>query len=477
MKTRLLAFLLCLVLVLSACLMTACGSKSNKDDKVVEVTDDEARETALASFFKGVDAIRNGGIVFTGSLKGSSTGKDESGQTKTEAFDLTLALNFNDGQFDAVAEGTADGESGKGEIYFDGTLIGMLGKGEGEEAEFDVYFLDDVAGKLPVPGLTPDEEGEYIEILDKVSALIDYDKVAENIAKATKDFIVIQTKGKAYVISVSSDKVFDAVLGILNTVKNSGDMKVSELIDALCGAGTWAKVVATLDKYEGTTKLSVLLPDVEALLADAGIKVDALYAFVGEMMGLTAAPGSTLADQVKETVTGLLGEMTVNDAIGLIGGGNNKEADFGAEDAGGEYEETEETMTYEDIVATIKQYAAMTVNELGAALKMMDGEDPTQATFDIATEIAPAIEYVTAFKEAIKFNLSVTCDKTLNPTAIDLTVTLDTTKLPEDMKADAANLTLTINAEIKDAVTVTPSEAMAAKIADAKAERQTTPQE
>ena len=491
MKTRLLAFLLCFVLVLSACLMTACGG--SKNDKVAEVTDEEARQTALSSFFKGVDAIRHGGIVFTGSVKGSVTETDETGAKKTNAIDLNLSLNYNDEQFVAVAEGTADGESGRGEIYFDGTLFGTLGKGEGKEAEFDVFFLDDVAGKLPVT-LPTGEDADYTEILDKISALIDYDKVAENIAKATKDFIVIQTKGKTYVISVSSDKVFDAVLGILDTVKNSGNMKISELVDALCGAGTWAKIVETLDKYEGTTKLATLIPDLEALLTDAGIKVDALYAFVGEMMGLTAAPGSTVADQVKVMLGSLLNEMTINDAIAMLGdsifgsmfdfGGDEgnyeveplEAAAPGAEEEDGdEYEETEEAMTYEDIVALIKQFAEMTVNDLGASLKMMDDEDPTQATFDIAEEIAPAIEYVTAFKAAIKFDLTVTCDSKLNPTAIELTATIDSTKLPEDMEADPANITLTISAEMKDAVTVTPSAEMAEKVAAAKANREPAP--
>ena len=467
MKTRLLAFLLCFVLVLSACLMTACGG-SKESDKVVEVTDDEARQTALSSFFKGVDAIRKGGVTFTGSLKGSVTDDEE-----TVAIDLSLSLNYNDEKFVAVAEGTAGGETGKGEIYFDGSLLGMLGKEGDDEEDFDVFFLDDVAENVPVISLPSGEDAEYTEILDKVAALIDYDKVAENIAKATKDFIIVETKGKTYVISVSSDKLFDAVLGILDTVKNAGDKKISQLIDDLCGEGTYANFIAKLDEHHGTDKVGDLIPELETLLSDAGIKVDALYAFVGEMMGLTEAEGVTVAEQVKTILKSYLDEMTINDLIAYLGvesfGGMGEVEPLEMAGPAGYAENDEDAMTYEDLVLMIKQFAEMKVNEIGAMV--------VNPEFDIAAEITPAIEYVTAFKDAIKFNLSVTCDNKLNPTAINLTASVDTTKLPEDLDIGEANLTLTINAEVKDNVTVTPSEAMAAKVADAKAKREAAPEQ
>ena len=118
MKTRILALLLCLLLVASACLMTACGKKNK------EVADDEEREVALASFMKGVESIRKGGVVFTGTIKGTSTDhhwNDETGEMelKTEDIDLKLSLKYNNETFDAVAEGKAGGDSGKFEIYFD----------------------------------------------------------------------------------------------------------------------------------------------------------------------------------------------------------------------------------------------------------------------------------------------------------------------------------------------------------------------
>ena len=469
MKNRLLALLLCLVLIASLFAMTACGTKKNS-----EVTDDEEREVALASFMKGVESIRKGGITVTGTLKGSSTDKDETGALKTENIDLTLSLKYNDEKFVAVAEGTAGDETGKFEFYFDGETVGMLST-EGDKTEGDVYFLEDAAQMLPDSFAFLAED--YSEIIDQVLALIDLDKVAANISAATKDVVSIKTNGKTYTVTVSSDAIFDSVLNTLNILKNSGDKKVSVLIDELVGEGTFAKLQATLEKYEGTDTLDTVLPDLEAALTDLGIKVDALYAFVGQFMGVT---GEDVGAQVKTMLTGMLSEMTVNDLVAMLAG--KLGLGFGANEpyqsevpgevgaTGGDEADEEAAMTYEDLVQMILSFADMKVNDLFAMLGAGEGDEP----FAIATETAEAIETVSAVKEAIKFNLSVTCDKKLNPTSVELTASVDTSKLPADMvdEGEVTKLDLSISAEIKSSVEVAPSTAMAAKIADAQSARE-----
>ena len=94
--------------------------------------------------------------------------------------------------------------------------------------------------------------------------------------------------------------------------------------------------------------------------------------------------------------------------------------------------------------------------------------------FDIAVEAAEAIETVSAIKEAIKFSVSVTCDKKLNPTAVELNASIDSTKLPEDMQEEdeVTKIDLSISAEIKSSVEVAPSTAMQAQIAAAESARE-----
>ena len=508
MKTRLLAFLLCFVLVLSACLMTACGG--SKNDKVVEVTEDEARETALASFFQGIDALRHGGIVITGSVKGSATETDDAGEKKTYPIDLNLTLNYNDEKFDAVAEGTSNGEDGRFEIYFDGTLVGLIGRGGEEEPDGEVHFLDEEVAKLPIPGLTPDEEGAYTAILDQIAGLIDFEKVAANVSNATKGVIVVSTKGKNYVITASSDGLFDVALNTLNILKNSGDKTVAELLDALCGEGASEKLLAELGEIQGTDKLVDLLPKVEGVLSDLGLKVDALY----DLLAKTFMGDEATGEQLKAFIVTALGEMTVDEGIeylfnmisemlgSIIGsifdsmfdnGAENEEigegevepmnsadpAAAGAVDGetDGETDEESGAPTWAMICGMIQGFLAGNVNDSFGTFFGTDKDETTgePIPFDIATEVEPAIAAVTALKDAIKFNVTVTCDGKLNPTAVDLTLSVDTEKFPEDMGADPANVTLTLSAKIKDNVTVTPSEAMAAQIADAKAKREPAP--
>ena len=357
MKTRLLAFLLCFVLVLSACLMTACGSKKKSSGETtestsadpVEVTDPEARQVALASFLKGVAAARESGAIFSGSLKGQSTEsvRDEQGEKtdakKTEAFDLALDLKYMDGKFVATATGTVDGETGKFECYFDGTLIGMLSTGDkkpaGEESEEDkpdgnVIFLDDIADKIPMGTALPaGEDGDYTAVLDTIVGFLDLEKIAANVSAATANVITIVVGPTSVKVTVTSDAIFAEVLRILNIVKNAGDKKISAVIDEIAGAGTFAKLKTTLEKYHGTDTMDTVLPDLEKALNDAGIKVDAVYAFAAQMM--SSEESAMTVEQLKEMINGYLVELTVNDAIGMVSDmfkGGNKAPDYGYED-------------------------------------------------------------------------------------------------------------------------------------------------
>ena len=513
MKTKLLALLLCFVLVASLFLMSACnfGKKKGNDSTSteapaadVEVTDEQARQLAIAAFLKGVDAIRKGGIVFTGTLTGSSTekvNKDESEnedaepEFKTENFDFSLNLKYNDEKFYAVATAS----EGKFEAYYDGELFALLST-EGEDVGGTVFFLDDFVGEIPfVPALVGEGE-DYSVIIDKVLALFDLDKIAANVTASSAGVVTIKTNGTTYTVSVSSDAMFDAAVGIVNALKDSGDKPASALFDALLGAGSFAKLQATLEKYSGTDTLDTVLPDLEQVLTDLGIKVDALYEFIAPFLGIEATEELSAGQQVKAFATSTLAEMTVNDALGMamnfFGMGEKEPEGYdegaveplqsegpGAEPAAEEEEEI--GMTYEAIVAMILGYAEMNVNDLIPLLDEMDEEpdegeeEQTPVPFDIATEVAPALEYIAALKEAIKLTVSVTCDARLNPTNVALSLVIDTTGLPEDLQdeGEVTQINLTINAEIKSNVDITPSEAMQAKIAAEEAARADIPAE
>ena len=497
MKSRILAFLLCLVLVASGCLMTACGKKkttpaATEAPVAVEVTDDTARQVALAAFFKGIDAIRKGGVTFTGKFAGSSTEKNEEGALVTENFDLTLDLKYNAEKFDAVASGTAGASSGTFEAYFDGTLFAIFST-EGEESDGSVFFIDDYAGFVPGGTMLAGDNGDYTAAIDKILALIDLDKLAAKINTAAKGAVVIKTDGTSYSVSVSSDALFDVEIAMLNVMKNSGDKTVAELFDALVGEGSFAKLQATLEKFSGTSKVSELIPEVEAALTEIGVKVDALYEFLAPVFGVT---GEDAANQVKATLTGMASDLTIDDAIALatekvtqmigsmFGGEKNapesqsveqyQSAAPGAELEGeGESSESEEPqmeLNYASIVGMIMNVAEMKVNDAIAALNKVE-------SFDISTETDPVIAEMTGLKAAVKCNLTVTCDARLNPTKVDLTASIDSSKLPAEMQeeGESQNFTLTVSAEIKSSVEVAPSAALQAKINEVKEERAKVP--
>lgn len=502
MKTRILAFLLCLLLVASACLMTACGNKKSK-----EVADAEEREVALASFMQGVESILAKGVVVTGTLKGTSTEKDETGAPKTENIDLKLTLKYNNGKFDAQAEGTAGKDSGKFEIYFDGKLVGTLALDENDVADGEVHFLDDEAAKLP---FTVAADDGVVAILNQVLALIDLNKVAANISAAAKDVISIKTNGKTYTVTVSSDAIFDLALAKLAILKDSGNMTVAELIDALCGEGVSAKLLAELGAIQGSDKLVTLLPKVEAALADLGLNVEATYDFVAKTMMGEDATG----EQLKAFLVNVLGDMTLDDGIeyvfkmisDMIGSIFqsifDSMFDNGEEETGegevepmnaagpeatgatgetgteGEGEDDEESgaPTWAYISGMLQGLLTGKVNDSFGAFFGTDKDETTgePIPFDISKEVEPAITAVNGVKDAIKFSVTVTCDKKLNPTSVELTASVDTSKLPEDMQeeGEAVQVELSVSADVKSSVEVVPSTAMQAQIAAAESARE-----
>ncbi|MBP5428380.1 MAG: hypothetical protein J6Z04_03735, partial [Clostridia bacterium] len=246
--------------------------------------------------------------------------------------------------------------------------------------------------------------------------------------------------------------------------------------------------------HSGTDLVSSMIPDLEALLADAGLNVNAAYELAGRtFLGLT---GDNVADQVRAMVNSLIGSMTVNDVIAMafdtlyesmadfFGGDSVESAQteqyqsaapgVGASEGEGEgAAEQKPEMTYEAFIEMLLGLAGQKVNQVGAFLASMDS-DEAPAQFDVAVELAPVIADVTAVKEAIKFDLTVTCDKKLNPTELDLNFSFDGSKLPEDAKEDV-NVTLNVSAKVKSSVTVAPSAELQAKIDDAKAKKNAVP--
>ena len=458
MKNRLLAFLLCLILIVSSFLFTGCGKK-----KETEVTAPEERQAALAGFLRGVEALREGGIVFTGSLKGSST-KDG----KESAFDLSLALNYSNKVFQATTSGIADGKNGTSELYFDNVLLATLSTEDGAEAKSDVIILDDVFGKLPALELPFDKigafpaaklqlgkDGNYSGVVDRMIGLLDLDKIAERINAAPSGVLVIMKSKSNYKIIVTSDAIFDAVIATLNTVKASGEKTVGELFDELIGVGLFEQLKAELEKHSGTDKVDTLLPNLEALLSDCGINVDAVYQYAAESIGMT---GENAGKQMQTLLQNAFAQMTVNDALALVESTVKSQLHIGTESA--------EPLTYESIKEEILSFADATLNDLIVSL--------AGPGFDLSAEIDAAIANVQAIKEAVKFDMTVTCDKKLNPTNFEWNASVDGTKLPDKMKEDV-NFTLNVTAEVKSAVTVAPSAALQAKIDDAKAKKNDPP--
>ena len=152
--------------------------------------------------------------------------------------------------------------------------------------------------------------------------------------------------------------------------------------------------------------------------------------------------------------------------------------------ATGETEETDEESnapTWAYIYGMIEGFLSGNVNDSFGTFFGTEKDETTgePIPFDIAKEAEAAIETVTALKGAIKFSVTVTCDKKLNPTSIELTASVDTTDLPEDMidEGEVTKIDLQISAKIKSSVEVAPSTAMQAQIAAAQSARDAASEE
>lgn len=484
MKSRILALLLCLVLVASALLMTACGGKN----KLTEVADAEERTEALGGFLRGIDAIRKGGVTATGSISGYVTDKKEDGSSVREEINLNLSLNYYNQTFDATASGTADGVAGTFEAFFDGSVFAVISVEGDDEPEYEVTFLSGLTENAPIPVPVALDQ-ETAELVNQILALIDFDKVAANLNAAAGSAVSIQKNKSSYVVSVSSDALFAAAISTLNVIKGSGDKTVGELLDALLGAGTSEKLLAELGAIQGTDKLVTLIPKVEALLSDLGLNVDATYEFIAKQMD------NATVEQLKAFIEGMLGEMTLDDGIeyvynlivqmissmfdsmfdSMFGGENGTvTANDGQNPGEDDSEEESGAPTWAYIYGMIESFVSGKVNE---TFGMFFGTETDETTgeaipFDIDAEVTPIIGYAEALKNAIQFNATVTCDKNLVPTKVSFTASVDTTGLPADMEVDPAKLTVTVNAEVKSSVTVAPSAGLQAKI-DEETEKQT----
>ena len=483
MKSKLLALLLCLVMVASMFLFTACGgSKGGDGDSTKaatgEVTDDTARTVALASLFKGIEALKSKAIVATGSIVGTTEEEQEDGSKKNETIDLNLAFTYSNGKFVANASGAAGDENGNFEAFFDGELLAAVSQAEGEDPDYDFENIGRELSRM-MQEAEEEADADLNAIADQILALIDFDKVAAKVEPMTAGTLTIKLDGTKYVVTVSSDAAFDAALAILNTVKGSGDKTVAELYDALVGEGSFTKLLTELKKYHGTDKLADLLPKLEEILDDAGLKVDATYDFAAKYVMGPDATGVEL----KAMLTAQLGDMTVNDAISMaasfsFGRKNSRPVEeyeeympsyqaASPEEVGATPEEEdgdttgEIGMTYEAILAMVEQYSAMKVDELLAQFAGPEAK--------ISDMLETPIAYVTAFKDAFKFTMTLTCSSTLVPEKIAISASIDTTKLPEDMDAGNTKITITLTAEVKDTAAVAPSAALQSKIEEYKA--------
>jgi len=558
MKTRLLALLLCLVLVASALLMTACGG-SKKDDSTDAATDaatspaadkgtaaatgsgaapadtaavtgngdtaeeEAARAAALGNFLKGIEQASEGGIAFTGTIKGTHTFTNHNWETntderQTETIDLNLALNYFQYVLDATMSGTVgDGDNVDVEFFYDGELVAVYSNTPEEEEgpAYEVYFLEDVlsdfSGAADLPSLVmTDTDADFAASMEEFAKLFDYDKLGVSANALTKNVLVFeQVNENTYKVSFVSDKVFDAALNLLNVVKANKDGTVGELIDALFGAGTVDKIKAELDKYHGSDKLKDILPDLEKTLGDLGLKVDDAYAYAADLFNqFTGATGEEAMDGegMREMVISLCAELTVNDAISMAvsmsaGFGDDDEGweddgygwddDYGWEDDGEEEEYEYQgavdrlesampgmptipglvspmgedgEMTYESIKASVVAFMDVKVSDLALLMGVED----------IGAIVDMGISYVTAFKEAFKVEASVITDKDFVPTEATLTIKIDTTKLPAEMEVDPTVLTIECKAEIKSTLNVAPiNSTLNGKISEAKAAKET----
>jgi len=480
MKHRILALLLCLVLISSALFLTACELGSSKTEKDGEV---EVTASKLGSFIAGVDKVRKGGLTADMTIKETIS---DSGWTKV--VNTSSKLKYNNGRFTLAETGkikyTYSGDTQEydytGETYFDGSVFATMTASNGKLYK-EIYLLDEEVDDLRdefasseetawIADLLGGEGFDALPWLDSVLGLIDFAKAAELVLPSLGGRFKMEKKDGAYLVTFDSDAAVDAEIALLNTVKKNLNGKASDLFDALLGTGKFAGLKTELAKYHGSDRFSDLLPKLETALADSGLNVDGVYDFFAAKVNENRSDSDKMTGkQLKQKLLDKCGEMTVNDVIALGAEEIDLEGHFDPKT--GEFVFQEDVSpTYDDILAAVNAFEGWTAKQ---AIGLMTGNgenwDKINAEgkrIDIADIIDDAVSEANEYKEAYNAKVTVTCDGKFVPTAVSETVSINTAGMDDDGVTVA---TLTLTAEVKSDVTVEPSAILQAEIDKVKA--------
>lgn len=423
MKTKLLAFLLCLVMLGSVCLLTACGVGGNSSDTTTDATTEAPATEApasypeVASLLKGVDAVRKSGMTFTGSFT-----------VPAEDVDYSMNGDYLAGKFRVLTEDKCldEGEYDKYETVFDGAGFYWLNEWGDErysDDDFDAvivgdmldYALDDKMVTVFTALFSPSslfslDKVDYTKVFDKLVSRIDLDDVAELIGPLVSKISPSQNADLTYTASFTSDAFFAAVEADLKDAKAIGEKTVEALFDSVVGNGAFAQIKTVLNQYNGTDKVSDLIPAVESALAESGIQANDVYDLVAEYI-----PAEITGEQIRALLTEKLADWTIDDAISYaLAMAMDSEFPTDAEGSGA-------TLNYAAVLGMIDQYAGAKLNEL---IKTATG-------YNAVEMIDTAITVLNVCKKVCRFQLTFDFDREFVPTKMNQTFSIYADEIPD----------------------------------------------
>ena len=277
------------------------------------------------------------------------------------------------------------------------------------------YALDDKMATLFTALFSPSslfslDKVDYTKVFDKLVSRIDLDDVAELIGPLVSKISPSQNADLTYTASFTSDASFAAVEADLKDAKAIGEKTVEALFDSAVGTGAFAQIKTVLNQYNGTDKVSDLIPAVESALAESGIQANDVYDLVAEYI-----PAQITGEQIRALLTEKLADWTIDDAISYaLAMAMDSEFPTDAEGSGA-------TLNYAAVLGMIDQYAGAKLNEL---ITMATG-------YNAVEMIDTAITVLNVCKKAYRFQLTFDFDQQYVPTKMNLTFSIDAKEIPD----------------------------------------------
>ncbi len=241
-----------------------------------------------------------------------------------------------------------------------------------------------------------------------------------------------EAEGGGYHVTLSLDRFFSMLDSVLDMLPAYLNKTIAAILDELFGEGTSTSLLFALSSVNGDMKLSPVLTQIEAMLAEEGLTPGELYPVISSALAVTGRdlPPEEIASLVEQCAA-----LSINELLAML----TDDPDF--------------TMT--SLVDIIRGYLMKTPNQIASAMAI-----------DLTSHIAQAAELLAELRENIGFRLDILCDAYMGVRSVSLSAHLSTAD-DLDETGDAGTFTSNRRLELTftavKGLTVTPPPELAEK--------------